>query len=248
MTVFLELYVVPFLVFCRIGTALMLLPGWSSARVPRMIRLLIAIALSLCISPIVGTPRQGLAQASQIGTFVEAIAIEIVYGAALGMCARIYFIALQFSASAMVTLIGYGALPATAIDDTEPQSSVGSLVTLGATALIFATDMHWLSIKALVGSYDTHLHEIRYETWLVQIVDFTRSSFLTSLQLMAPFLLYSLLANLAFGLANRMIPNIPAFFISMPFILAGGFLIIYIFIGRQLEIFSVSFSKALGTL
>ena len=40
-----------FLVFCRVGSCLMLLPGYSNIRVPVQVRLFIAVALSLAVSP-----------------------------------------------------------------------------------------------------------------------------------------------------------------------------------------------------
>ena len=40
-----------FLLFCRIGGCLMLMPGFSSARVPPQVRLFIALAVTLALAP-----------------------------------------------------------------------------------------------------------------------------------------------------------------------------------------------------
>ena len=41
-----------FVLFCRIGTCLMLMPGFSSSRVPARIRLFLAIAITLVLAPL----------------------------------------------------------------------------------------------------------------------------------------------------------------------------------------------------
>jgi flagellar biosynthesis protein FliR len=41
-----------FLAFCRIGGCLMLMPGFSSSRVPVHVRLFIAVALTLALAPL----------------------------------------------------------------------------------------------------------------------------------------------------------------------------------------------------
>ena len=41
-----------FVLFCRIGTCLMLMPGFSSARVAGRIRLFLAIAITLVLAPL----------------------------------------------------------------------------------------------------------------------------------------------------------------------------------------------------
>ena len=40
-----------FLIFCRIGTCLLMMPGFSSSRIPMQIRLFVSVAISLALSP-----------------------------------------------------------------------------------------------------------------------------------------------------------------------------------------------------
>ena len=47
-----ETVLLVFLVFCRIGGCLMLMPGFSSPRVPVQVRLFIAIAVTLALTPL----------------------------------------------------------------------------------------------------------------------------------------------------------------------------------------------------
>ena len=54
-----------------------------------------------------------------------------------------------------------------------------------------------------------------------------REAFLLALQLAMPFLAYGLLINLGIGLANKMSPQVPVYFISMPYVIAGGLILLY---------------------
>ncbi len=44
-----------FAAFCRIGACLMVIPGFSTARVPAQVRLLTAVAVSMAILPLMWT-------------------------------------------------------------------------------------------------------------------------------------------------------------------------------------------------
>jgi flagellar biosynthetic protein FliR len=49
------------------------------------------------------------------------------------------------------------------------------------------------------------------------------------------------------GIANKLVPQIPVFFISMPFVLAGGLLLLYFTIGEALRLFMAAFVAWLTT-
>ena len=40
-----------FLIFCRFGSCLLLMPGFSSSRVPLQVRLFLSLAVSVALSP-----------------------------------------------------------------------------------------------------------------------------------------------------------------------------------------------------
>jgi flagellar biosynthetic protein FliR len=46
-----EIVLATFLLFCRIGACLMVMPGFSSPRVPMRVRLFVAIAVTLALAP-----------------------------------------------------------------------------------------------------------------------------------------------------------------------------------------------------
>jgi flagellar biosynthetic protein FliR len=231
-----------FLLFCRIGGCLMLMPGFSSTRVPAQVRLFIAVAVTLALSPLLLPALNAALPALAPATLMALIASETVIGAMIGTMGRLFFMALQFMASAAAMFIGFGGA-GTAIEDTEPQPAFATLVTLTATVLFFLTDQHWEVLRALIGSYTalpvTDTLSIGFT--VTRLADALSGAFLLALQISSPFIVYALLINFMIGLANKFTPQIPIYFISVPFVLAGGFFILYFTIGESLRYFMMGF-------
>lgn len=78
---------------------------------------------------------------------------------------------------------------------------------------------------------------------LIQVADRLSEAFLIALRLSGPFVVYGIILNLAIGITNKLTPQIPVYFISLPFILAGGLLLLYFTAGDMLDQFILSFSR-----
>ncbi len=76
---------------------------------------------------------------------------------------------------------------------------------------------------------------------LITLTDTLRASTSIMLRLASPFLIYGLLFNVAVGLVNKLAPQIPVFFISTPFLIAGGMFMLYLAIGALTRQFAEGF-------
>ena len=76
---------------------------------------------------------------------------------------------------------------------------------------------------------------------LVDVTDTLSESFFVVLRLGSPFIAYALLVNLTIGFVNKLTPQIPVYFISLPFVIAGGLIIFYFAIGTMLSLFADGF-------
>jgi len=79
------------------------------------------------------------------------------------------------------------------------------------------------------------------ELGLARLADAFSATFVLALQITSPFIVYALIINLMVGIANKLVPQIPVYFIAMPFILAGGLLLLYFTIGEALRLFIAGF-------
>jgi flagellar biosynthesis protein FliR len=101
---------------------------------------------------------------------------------------------------------------------------------MAATVLVFSMDLHWELVRGLVASYDRIPAGMALGTgpMLAGLVDRLTVAFTMALRITSPFIIYSVMVNLALGLANKLTPQIPVFFIATPFILFGGFLLLMV--------------------
>jgi flagellar biosynthetic protein FliR len=231
-----------FLAFCRIGGCLMLMPGFSSARVPVHVRLFIAVAVTLALSPLlVPVLRAALPQVTP-DAMLALIVSETVVGALIGLMGRLFFLALQFMATAAAMFIGLSNTGAP-IEDTEPVPAFAALITLTATLLFFLADQHWEVLRALLGSYSALpvTEPLAAAFSLAKLTDAATSAFLLALQISAPFIVYALIINFMVGIANKLTPQVPVYFVSVPAVLAGGFILLYFTIGESLRLFMMGF-------
>ncbi|MEP9399822.1 flagellar biosynthetic protein FliR [Mesorhizobium sp. KR2-14] len=231
-----------FLAFCRIGGCFLFMPGLSSVRVPIQIRLFVAMAATGAllvhlwdhIVPFVDKRPQVLA---------PMIVSELLIGGVIGGLARLYVMALHFIGSAMAMLIGYGGMGGTAVEEAELQAALATIISFSALMLLFVFDFHHEIIKALVTSYDVAPLDAFFNprAALVDVTDTLSESFLLVLRLGSPFVAYAVLVNLTIGFVNKLVPQIPIYFISMPFVIAGGLIIFYFGVGTLLTLFADGF-------
>lgn len=226
-----------FLAFCRIGSCFMLMPGLSSMRVPMQIRLAVAAAVtwallvhlwSAIIPNVDRTP----------SAMVLLILSEILIGSTIGLVTRFYVLALQFTGTTIANTIGFNAMAGTAIEEAEPQPALAAFVTLCVLMVLFVFDFHHEVIRALVTSYEVAplARMFDAQSALIDLVDTVAASFYVALRLASPFVAYGILANLAIGFVNKLAPQIPVYFVSLPFIIAGGLILIYFGIGVLLSL------------
>jgi flagellar biosynthetic protein FliR len=209
-----------FLVFCRIGACLMIVPGLSTARVPARVRLLLAVMLALVVAPLV-EPAAAV-KAARVTGLVAGIIGECVIGALLGLASRLLLEAIEFAATAISSSIGLSGL-AGSFEDREPQPALASLVTLLASVLLMSMDLPQHLIVAIVHSYASLPQAVLPETGAMLRfgVDTLSAAFVSGLQLAAPFLVYGVVANLLFAILGRLVPQLPSFFVSGPFLAIG---------------------------
>lgn len=237
-------------VFCRIGGCLMVMPGFSSARVPPQMRLFLALSVSLALAPMIFTPvGDGRVPGTTNALFVLIFG-ETLLGVLIGLLGRMFFLALQFTASAIGMFIGHGAMPGVPVEDDEGATAITTFITMTATALFFISGLHVEVIRALLDSY-TAVPMGTFPEAAKNLDLFSRvlsQAFVVALQISAPFLVYGLLVNLLFGLLNKMVPTIPAFFISVPFMIAGGLLLLYFALPTMMAVFMSGFTTWLARL
>ena len=175
---------------------------------------------------------------------IKEIFAEVFKGITIGLMGQMFMLSLQFAASSVALFIGMGTMPGTPIEGSEPVPALVSLFTLTATALVFLMDLHLELIRALLASYDVSVvgEMPLARMQLDEIVSKLSTAVFLSMQVSAPFLIYGVIANLAIGLTNKLTPQIPIYFISLPFLLFGGLFLLFFVSGEMLQVFMRGFA------
>jgi flagellar biosynthetic protein FliR len=207
----------------------MIAPGLSSNRIPVQARLFLALATSLALAPVLLERIMASVSAQAPAEMLVAIGSESLTGLLIGLLGRVYFLALQTMLSAVAMALGLGGMPGTPIDEAEPLPPISSFMMMVATAVLFMSDLHWELFRGLVASYSRLPvgQVLGGQVSLTQLVDQIGAAFVLALRISSPFILYSVVVNLAIGLTNKLTPQIPVYFLATPFVMMGGFLIVY---------------------
>jgi flagellar biosynthetic protein FliR len=231
-----------FLAFCRMGGCVMVMPGFGSARVPAQIRLFTAVAISMAVLPVLWDSIYPKASAPG-ATYVGLIVTETLIGMMYGLIARLYTFCLQFAGAVLSTAIGFSAPGGHDVLEDSQENQLTNLLTLSGLMLLFMMDFHHIVFRALVDSYNATPvgAVIDPQKMLITLTDTLRASTMIMLRLASPFLIYGLMFNVAIGLINKLSPQIPVFFISTPFLVAGGLFLLYLSIAALVRQFADGF-------
>jgi flagellar biosynthetic protein FliR len=237
-----DVIIAAFLAFCRVGACFMLMPGTSSARVPLQVRLFVAIAVTMGLLSFLWDKIYPFADPHPV-VLLPMIASELLVGGLIGAMTRLYMEALRFIGAAIAMQIGLTSLAGPAIEEAEPQAALAEVISLSALLFLFVFDFHHEVIRALVSSYTVAPVNVFFnpQAALVDVTDTLSDSFFLVLRLGSPFVAYAILVNLTIGFVNKLTPQIPVYFISLPFVIAGGMIIFYFAVGTLLSLFADSF-------
>lgn len=233
-----------FILFCRTSGCLMMLPGFSNEQIPVRTRLYIALAATAPLAFEMSDAMSEKLSKASVASIALAAVFELGLGLVLGMMARLFILSLETMASAIVMAIGIGNVLGAPLGESTPLPSMADFIVFGATTLIFVTDLHLELIRGLHRSYEfvPALSTPRPEALMRDLLGALRTSWVLVFQISSPFLLFSLIVNLAFGFLNRMAPHVSVYFLAAPLLMISG---IYWFYSTSADFFSV-FTAATG--
>ena len=233
-------------VFARLGSVLVFMPGFGEQSVSVRHRLFLALVLAAALRPLI--PVGDINDSSPLN-LLPLFAIEVTLGLWFGLTARILMSALQFAGYQIGFVSGLANAFAPNTGSFEGATMVASAMLMAGTTLIFVTDLHHVIIGALLMSYDVFpVGRIMPGDLALQIVKAAQTSLYVGLGLAAPFFVMGLVLNIGLGLANRMMPTLPVFFVAAPILIAAGIFTMVVATPAMLRGFLGMLADWLGTL
>lgn len=204
------------LVFARLGTVIMLLPGFGETFIPPRIRLAFALALSLMLFPLL----LGKVPALPTGPAEFALGVirELLIGLLIGGVLRLFMTSLA-TAGEIISIQSTLSFAQTANPmQASPSSTLGTFLGMIGIVLIFATDLDHLFIAAIVQSFDMFPfgRDVPVADAGQLAVQTVGRSFALGVQLSAPVIVFALVFNIGVGLVGRVMPQFQVFFVASP--------------------------------
>ncbi len=212
-----------FAVFLRVSAMVSLLPAFGERSIPTRVKLGIALAFTLIVAPAAPAPvaEPGLLPA------VRMVLTEVLIGMALGMSLRLFVLALQTAGSIAAQATSLSQILGGAAADPVP--AMGYLLTLAGLALAVLLGLHIRAAQFLIHSYMLFPMGVvplapDLSQWGVQQI---AHSFGLAFALAMPFVIASLIYNLALGVINRAMPQLMVAFVGAPAITFAGLFLLF---------------------
>ena len=227
----LALYVWPFV---RIGAFVMVMPVVAGSFVPLKVRLLLAIALTAVIAPvipIVSTPE--VLSVAGLVTMTQEIAI----GVCLGFLVQLVFDAIALGGQIIGMSMGLGF--AVFIDRARGVNVpvIGQLFLILGMLVFLAMNGHLALIQLLAKSFHAWPLAVGSltEPVLTELLAWTAQLFVFAIKIALPAITSILVVNLAFGTMSRAAPTLNLFAVGFPVAMLLGFAVIFLTMNVMLD-------------
>jgi flagellar biosynthetic protein FliR len=209
----------------RIGGFVASAPIASETSIPGRVKIILALALSFLLSPLVPVP-SGMSIFSAAGLLTAAQ--EMLIGIAIGMVMRLAFEALTFAGQTVSMAMGLGF--STLIDPQRGASVpvVGQLFMIMGTLTYLSINGHLVLLGALAHSFQSLPiggHNID-KGFLLAVATWGGRIFETGLLVALPTMIALVIVNMALGVVMRAAPQLNLFGIGFTITLMCGFLVL----------------------
>ncbi len=222
---------------------MLLLPVFAEPYVTPRVRLMIALSVSVVVTPLVSGSLPEI-PGNAVLLFLLIFG-EFIIGLFIGALARFLMSSLQIGG--MIIAYQSGLANAFVLDATSQSQGAlfGAFLSLLGVMAIFATDLHYLFLSGLVQSYDVMLPgESPPANDMANLISrVTSDSFHLAAKISSPFLLIGLLFYLGLGLLGRLMPQVQVFFIALPLQVMVGLVVFALCLSASILVFLNSYEE-----
>lgn len=233
------------LVFARLSAAVMLLPGFSENFVSARVRLAIALALTVVVTPVVSHTLPAVPTGVFSGFVL--IAGEILIGVFMGGMVRMLVSSLHIAG----VIIGFQTSLANAsfFDPANAQqgSVIAAFLNIIGIFMIFVSDLHHLMLMVIADSYTLFAPgaPLPLGDFSETVTRILSESFVLGIQLASPFIVVGTIFYAGLGLLGRLMPQMQVFFIAIPLQIVLAFLIMAMTLSAGMLWFLSNFQDSL---
>ncbi|MDD3328132.1 MAG: flagellar biosynthetic protein FliR [Zoogloea sp.] len=222
-------------------------PVFGNNGVPRRIKLVVGLAITMGLLPVVtATPPEAIDSWAGILILFQ----QTLIGIAMGLVLRVVFAALDLMGEIISLQMGLSF--ATFFDPVAGGQTavIGEFLTLISTLVFLSLNGHLLMVDALARSFEwlpisaTLPHK---GGWLV-LARFGASIFASGLLMALPVVTALLITNIALGVLTRAAPQLNLFAIGFPITLTVGFGVLLLALGHLAPLLQYFYDVGFTTL
>jgi flagellar biosynthetic protein FliR len=231
------------LTFVRFGTAIMIMPGLGDAFLPANIRLMIALAISFAVFPILMVHMP--AQVPQTTPLFGLVFMEFAVGLLIGTMGRILMTAMD--TAGMVISFSSGLSNAQLFNPSlaAQGSLIGAFLTVTAMVVVFSLNLHHLLLMGLMESYSLFpVGAIPDAGSMAEIITRTvAASFNIGVKIAAPFIMITILLYVGMGVLTRLMPQIQVFMLALPLQILLSIITLFLIMGAAFAYWASEFEQ-----
>ena len=240
----LAIYLWPFI---RIGAFVMVMPLIGGSMVPAKVRMLLAVALTAVIAPVLPTATTlEILSVAGLVTMTQEIAI----GVAMGFLVQLVFDAIALGGQVISMSMGLGF--AVFLDRARGVNVpvLGQLFLMLGMLIFLSLDGHLALIRLLADSFQALPVTSGGLTQpvLSEFLMWTGQLFVFALRIALPAITAILVVNLSFGVMSRAAPTLNLFAVGFPVAMLLGFVAIFLSMGNLQENVSTFLGDSLAAL
>lgn len=221
----------------RISAMFVALPLFSMQSVPARARLILSLALTLIVLPLL-PPYPMLEIFSYQGVLV-AVA-QVMIGLVTGFILQLVFSALLFAGQGVALSMGLGFASMVDPQNGQQVPVIAQFYVMTSTLVFLSLDGHLLFIKMLLDSFSTLPVGIdgvtKADIWTILM--WSSRMFAGGLLLAMPIMASLLLVNISLGVATRVAPQLNIFSVGFPVTLMLGMLLVWLTLPEVLTQFT----------
>lgn len=204
------------LIFTRLGTAMMIMPGIGDSFVSKNVRLLMVLGMSFVLTPVIQPFLP--AEVPSFPVLFALMLMEFVIGLFVGTVARIFMVALDVAGMLISSTSGLANAQVFNPTLASQGSITGAFLSMTGVVLLFVTNMHHMLIHGVVESY--HMFPVGgvpdSGSMAQLIVRAFSVSFKVGFQISVPFVVVAMLLYIGMGVLSRLMPQVQVFILALP--------------------------------
>ena len=231
--------------FCRISAFFMAAPFFGASHVPVRVRILLAIAVTIVLQPII---KVSASVDVFSATGLISILQQLLVGVALGAIFHFVMTAITLAGHNVATTMGLGFASSADPQGGAESTTVGQIYVVIATLYFLSVDAHLRLLAILAASLNSiPLQQLAINAdFFGAIVKFSAQIFVFGTLLVLPVIVGLLLVNLAIAVMTRAAPQLNVFSLGFPITIIAGFILMLLSVPVLAPLFESFMNLTLG--